>query len=406
MLRVPGARSGGALYGAGAAVNILAFTVLNEGFPRRSPAARTPRSTSRCSWAAFSRSGASASSCDWSRDRYGLTDGRRACASRSRSCSAGTAVAFAWFLAGWRRHARASSPRRDPDARHAHPHPRHLRHLHGRHRRDRARRRPRVTGCDANVYPPMSTQLEALGIDLTDGCDAAQLDGVARDADVFVIGNVVSRGNPLMEAILDRGLPLRLGTGVAARPRARRPLGARGGRHARQDDDLVDARLDPRARGPRSRLPDRRRAGELRRVGAADRLRRSSSSRRTSTTPRSSTSARSSSTTGRAPRSSTTSSTTTPTSSPTWRRSRRSSTTSCARCRATAGSSSTATTRRSRACSRAAAGARSSASASPRCPAPDRAGRSASTARSCSAARRRARCAGRPTSRSWARTTA
>jgi UDP-N-acetylmuramate: L-alanyl-gamma-D-glutamyl-meso-diaminopimelate ligase len=64
-----------------------------------------------------------------------------------------------------------------------------------------------VSGCDANVYPPMSTQLESLGIALTDGYDAAQLDGVARDADVFVIGNVVSRGNPLMEAILDRRLP-------------------------------------------------------------------------------------------------------------------------------------------------------------------------------------------------------
>ncbi|MBK9117800.1 MAG: UDP-N-acetylmuramate:L-alanyl-gamma-D-glutamyl-meso-diaminopimelate ligase [Betaproteobacteria bacterium] len=63
----------------------------------------------------------------------------------------------------------------------------------------------RVTGCDANVYPPMSTQLEALGIDLTAGWDAAQLAGVARDADVFVVGNVVSRGNPLMEAILAAG---------------------------------------------------------------------------------------------------------------------------------------------------------------------------------------------------------
>jgi len=65
----------------------------------------------------------------------------------------------------------------------------------------------RVTGCDANVYPPMSTQLSALGIGLTEGFDAAQLDGVARDADVFVVGNVVSRGNPLMEAILDSGRP-------------------------------------------------------------------------------------------------------------------------------------------------------------------------------------------------------
>ncbi|MBS0320339.1 MAG: UDP-N-acetylmuramate:L-alanyl-gamma-D-glutamyl-meso-diaminopimelate ligase [Proteobacteria bacterium] len=64
-----------------------------------------------------------------------------------------------------------------------------------------------VSGCDANVYPPMSTQLAALGIELTDGYEPAQLTGVARDAELFVVGNVVSRGNPLMEAILDRGLP-------------------------------------------------------------------------------------------------------------------------------------------------------------------------------------------------------
>ncbi|MBS1175045.1 MAG: mpl [Burkholderiaceae bacterium] len=60
----------------------------------------------------------------------------------------------------------------------------------------------RVTGCDANVYPPMSTQLEAQGIELISGFDAGQLD---LKPDVFVIGNVVSRGNPLMEAILDAG---------------------------------------------------------------------------------------------------------------------------------------------------------------------------------------------------------
>ncbi|MEO8847033.1 MAG: UDP-N-acetylmuramate:L-alanyl-gamma-D-glutamyl-meso-diaminopimelate ligase [Casimicrobiaceae bacterium] len=64
-----------------------------------------------------------------------------------------------------------------------------------------------VSGCDAGVYAPMSTQLAALGIELTEGYDAAQLHAVARDADLFVIGNVVSRGNPLLEAILDRGLP-------------------------------------------------------------------------------------------------------------------------------------------------------------------------------------------------------
>jgi UDP-N-acetylmuramate: L-alanyl-gamma-D-glutamyl-meso-diaminopimelate ligase len=59
-----------------------------------------------------------------------------------------------------------------------------------------------VTGCDANVYPPMSTQLADLGIALTEGYDASQLAREAKDADVFVIGNVITRGNPLMEAIL------------------------------------------------------------------------------------------------------------------------------------------------------------------------------------------------------------
>ncbi|HYE71049.1 MAG TPA: UDP-N-acetylmuramate:L-alanyl-gamma-D-glutamyl-meso-diaminopimelate ligase [Aquabacterium sp.] len=60
----------------------------------------------------------------------------------------------------------------------------------------------RVTGCDANVYPPMSDQLRTLGIDLIEGYGAEQLD---LKPDLFVIGNVVTRGNPLMEAILDAG---------------------------------------------------------------------------------------------------------------------------------------------------------------------------------------------------------
>jgi UDP-N-acetylmuramate: L-alanyl-gamma-D-glutamyl-meso-diaminopimelate ligase len=61
----------------------------------------------------------------------------------------------------------------------------------------------RVTGCDANVYPPMSTQLAAQGIELIEGWSPDQ---VALKPDVFVIGNVVTRGNALMEEILDRGL--------------------------------------------------------------------------------------------------------------------------------------------------------------------------------------------------------
>ncbi|MES2715751.1 MAG: UDP-N-acetylmuramate:L-alanyl-gamma-D-glutamyl-meso-diaminopimelate ligase [Pseudomonadota bacterium] len=60
----------------------------------------------------------------------------------------------------------------------------------------------RVTGCDANVYPPMSDQLRALGIDLIEGFGADQM---ALKPDLFVIGNVVTRGNALMEAILDAG---------------------------------------------------------------------------------------------------------------------------------------------------------------------------------------------------------
>ena len=60
-----------------------------------------------------------------------------------------------------------------------------------------------VTGCDANVYPPMSTQLEAQGIRLVEGYGADQLSLMP---DIFVIGNVVTRGNALMEEVLNRGL--------------------------------------------------------------------------------------------------------------------------------------------------------------------------------------------------------
>ena len=60
----------------------------------------------------------------------------------------------------------------------------------------------RVTGCDANVYPPMSEQLAAAGIEVIEGFGADQL---RLAPDLFVVGNVVSRGNPLMEAILESG---------------------------------------------------------------------------------------------------------------------------------------------------------------------------------------------------------
>ena len=61
----------------------------------------------------------------------------------------------------------------------------------------------KVTGSDANVYPPMSTQLEEQGIELIEGFDPAQLD---LGADQIVVGNAMSRGNPVIEAMLDRGM--------------------------------------------------------------------------------------------------------------------------------------------------------------------------------------------------------
>lgn len=62
----------------------------------------------------------------------------------------------------------------------------------------------KVTGSDRNVYPPMSTQLANAGIELIEGFAEDQLD---IQPDVIVVGNVVSRGNPVMEAVLNRGLP-------------------------------------------------------------------------------------------------------------------------------------------------------------------------------------------------------
>ncbi len=62
-----------------------------------------------------------------------------------------------------------------------------------------------VTGSDAKVYPPMSTQLEAQGITLMEGYEPAHLD--AARPDLVIVGNALSRGNPLVEAVLDRGIP-------------------------------------------------------------------------------------------------------------------------------------------------------------------------------------------------------
>ena len=62
----------------------------------------------------------------------------------------------------------------------------------------------RVTGSDRNMYPPMSTQLEALGIEVTEGFAASQL---IPAPDIVVVGNVMTRGQPVIEELLERGLP-------------------------------------------------------------------------------------------------------------------------------------------------------------------------------------------------------
>src|SRR5690606_13391813 len=71
----------------------------------------------------------------------------------------------------------------------------------------------RVTGADENVYPPMSDQLAAAGIDITAGYDPSQLEPAP---DLVVIGNALSRGNPAVEAVLDRGLPYTSGAQMLA----------------------------------------------------------------------------------------------------------------------------------------------------------------------------------------------
>jgi UDP-N-acetylmuramate: L-alanyl-gamma-D-glutamyl-meso-diaminopimelate ligase len=72
----------------------------------------------------------------------------------------------------------------------------------------------RVTGSDRNVYPPMSTQLAALGVDVIEGYEPDQL---RLNPDVFVVGNVMSRGNALVEALLDSGRPYESGPEWLAR---------------------------------------------------------------------------------------------------------------------------------------------------------------------------------------------
>ena len=71
-----------------------------------------------------------------------------------------------------------------------------------------------VTGADRDVYPPMSTQLAALGVEVREGFDVAQLDP---EPDVVVVGNVMTRGMPVIEALLERQIPFASGPEWLAR---------------------------------------------------------------------------------------------------------------------------------------------------------------------------------------------
>ena len=128
----------------------------------------------------------------------------------------------------------------------------------------------RVTGCDANVYPPMSDQLAALGIELIEGYDADQL---KLAPDLFVVGNAITRGNPLMEAILDAGARLHQRPAVARRAvLAGRHVLAVAGTHGKTGTTSMLAWILEQA-GLAAGLPGRRRAA------------RTSASRRASARP-------------------------------------------------------------------------------------------------------------------------
>jgi hypothetical protein len=116
----------------------------------------------------------------------------------------------------------------------------------------------RVTGSDQNVYPPMSTQLRALDIELIEGYDAAQLEP---EPQMILVGNVMTRGMPVIEAMLDRALPYASGPEWLAAALLRERWV--------QDHHQQHARLDPGRRGVVARIPDRRRTGEFRPERAA-----------------------------------------------------------------------------------------------------------------------------------------
>lgn len=126
-----------------------------------------------------------------------------------------------------------------------------------------------VTGSDANVYPPMSTLLEKQGIELIQGYDASQLDP---QPDLVIIGNAMTRGNPCVEAVLEKNIPYVRST-VAARFCAARPLGAGRCRYTRQNYHRGNGDTDSGTVRLQTGICDRRCAGNFEvsaRLGESD----------------------------------------------------------------------------------------------------------------------------------------
>ena len=187
----------------------------------------------------------------------------------------------------------------------------------------------RVTGSDANVYPPMSTQLEAQGIELMQGYEPAHLQPAP---DLVVVGNALSRGNPAVEYVLNQGLPYVSGPQWLADHvlQGRWVLGVAGTHGKTTTTSMLAWVLEHAGMSPGFLI-----GGVPQNFGVSARLggTPSSWSRPTSTTAPSSTSAASLSTTARARPSSTTLNSITRISSPIWPPSSGSSTTWYAPCR-------------------------------------------------------------------------
>lgn len=117
-----------------------------------------------------------------------------------------------------------------------------------------------VTGSDANVYPPMSTLLEKQGIELIQGYDASQLDP---QPDLVIIGNAMTRGNPCVEAVLEKNIPYMSGPQWLHDFVLRDRWVLAGCRYTRQNYHRGNGDLDSGTVRLQTGICDRRCAGEL-----------------------------------------------------------------------------------------------------------------------------------------------